>query len=390
MYLLRPAAVTLMITVFAMRVSAQWETLIPDSFITALWVSGDTVIAGSTTGMVRFSDDAGATWTSIDAGLPNGYVTEIERSRNGRFFCAVQSQLFWSEDLVSWSLANSFGSGITCLATAGDTILCGAEFNGGLHASLNNGSSWSMISSGLLVQYATSVVMHGGSIYFSAFGQDLIHRTNDMGNTWTPVINGLSNASVFYLYSDGDLYAGAINAMYKLVGGSWQSFPALTIDQYLDVDSEGDVLTVNGGDGRITFSSDAGATWYTSSIPDATCCGVSVVGVSGAFIYAGGMGLHRFSKEIWSGIDPTGTRNEALSAWPNPTNASCRITLNEPIQQAAQISISDLHGRTQGSVPFIANKTEVQLDLSSVAPGVYAIRVVNGSRAEMVNVVVIR
>ena len=151
--------ILLLLTVLSItQLQAQWVPMIGDSLtIRGLTSHGDTIIAGTTTGRIFVSPDLGDTWTERSAGLPAQTVINIGVTANGSIICNIAQKICRSSDWQTWEevYVSPLGSGFS-LAIIDSLIMFGTHSNGALHASLDNGDTWSILGTGFIAGVGAS------------------------------------------------------------------------------------------------------------------------------------------------------------------------------------------------------------------------------------------
>jgi hypothetical protein len=138
--------------------SAQWQqTGLPDSMaVTALGRKGSFLFAGTAWDGVYRSSDEGATWTSMNNGLPSPPASQPATWHSALAFAALGRYIVVSlsndglyrsaDDGASWQrVYGNYGNPITCLI-ATDTLILGGEptIYGGLLRSSDSGGTWQL------------------------------------------------------------------------------------------------------------------------------------------------------------------------------------------------------------------------------------------------------
>ena len=191
---------------------AQWWTS-TENFgwaIECLTISGNNVLAGSTSGLF-LSTDNGTKWIRITSGLPNDYAPNVLAVNNETVFMVVSIpnssfvNIYRStDDGFNWSKIDfKFNNGITSFAFIGSNIFAGC-YNGGIYVSPDNGASWAFRNEGfpkdssgsyLMIPYAMAVQ---GSIIFAGIGDYWescgLFLSADSGKSWNAT--GLMNVHI--------------------------------------------------------------------------------------------------------------------------------------------------------------------------------------------------
>ncbi|MES2395468.1 MAG: T9SS type A sorting domain-containing protein, partial [Bacteroidota bacterium] len=159
--------------------------------------------------------------------------------------------------------------------------------------------------------------------------------SNDDGNTWTQVNNGLTNTNVSTLTTSGTrVYAGTFGGVFSSIdnGTNWTAkntgltdLDVMTITMY-----EEKVFAGTDG-GGIFYSSDTGNTW-TAANTGLTSFSVFASAISGSSIFAGTKGGGVFKRPlgdfgISAGINKTSTNTAQVNIYPNPFSISSTIEI---------------------------------------------------------------
>ncbi|MBI5020536.1 MAG: T9SS type A sorting domain-containing protein, partial [Ignavibacteriales bacterium] len=334
-------------------------------------ISGDEIFASSGLygGMFRSIDD-GMTWT--EAGLPGKYVLNIT--------------------------VKSFGLGATKMF---------AGTNGqGAFLSVDNGTSWNPINTGLTSNYVRTFLISDSGI-FAGTG-DGVFRSTDDGTSWNPA--GLTGNNISGLAMVGtDLFAWPrMSAAYRSTdqGSSWTP----VMDNSTPVRITGIVATPNGGGDNniiastwgngIVLSTDNGTTWTRTDTGLATQLSMAITLV-GSDLYAGswGQGVWRRPlaevttsvKEILESEIPKAVALE--QNYPNPFNPVTTIRYQLPVNSRVTLKVFDVLGR---EVATLADEVEeagyksVTFNASILSSGVYYYRLSAGSYIETKKLLLLR
>lgn len=345
---------------------AQWQPVDTTADVTALFSAGDTLIWGTSNGLVRWSDDQGQTWGDISGSLPPGYVDNIGKGAGERLFCTVGSLVYRADELGAWEGAASLGGGATCMAIDDSLILVGAEFSGGLQRSQDNGMSWAYVGAPMVNCYMTSVATDGHTIWASRFGDDAM-VSMDSGSTWVP-IPGLEGINVFCLYRSEGLYAGDdINI--HCPGTPWVTHQVDA--QTLDMDRSSGYLAACGTFPGVFVSSDYCASWQPIEA-GYTTFQINQIAFIGTVIYAGNYdGLWKLDLDTWSGIRKSLVA-EQVRLWPNPVRQEFSFSLPETVHGPVDIDLLDMSGRIVASRRSMT--TTGSMSVGDCAPGRYMAR----------------
>jgi photosystem II stability/assembly factor-like uncharacterized protein len=255
------------------------STGLTSSFIYSLTVSGADIYALTDAGPFKSSNN-GTNWAPVGTGLPCclGFYTIIEKDPSGGIYLFVNrdvwklssnvwtrfdspiitplngtlksvyfvsaSEFFVSVDGVSlykttnsgqtWTAVNNGYTGLgvnQILFTDNSRILMASGYNG-MRRSLDDGTSWDLLNTGVTARYISHFLKIGSTIF--AYGNGIIKSTNN-SDTWTEVNAGsgfgnpvptfnriVSNDGVTMYSYDGGFYNTATNSQENTFG-LWKS-----------------------------------------------------------------------------------------------------------------------------------------------------------------------
>jgi hypothetical protein len=160
--------------------------------ITAVTVSGDTVMAGADVGGLFVSRDRGATWSAPSGGKNPLEVHQIALAADGSAWAAAAEGVFRSADLSTWEPVGF--DAITPFAN--DTSTNSDTFAHSVQSIAPDPSDPDRVWIGL-GRATTPLVTRQRSQPWQ------VYRTDDAGETWIPLL-ALPGAHVFSLVADGD------------------------------------------------------------------------------------------------------------------------------------------------------------------------------------------
>jgi photosystem II stability/assembly factor-like uncharacterized protein len=288
----------------------------------------------------------GAARTGIQTSTDNGASWNFEPFSNGAFsFSAVGStiylgsnnKVFKSTDLgATWiDMSTGLGKGgIQALLYDGTTLFAGTPADAaGIYRSTNGGQSWDPAAAGLPIASEIRSMISFGAYVFAGTEGDGIYRSSDHGDTWskTDVNNALlANALVLtFCVKDNNLFAGAINGIYKSTNGgatferTLDGFPPnIGVTAYSLTASGGNVVAAvnvsfspSDGLAGIFYSPDDGSTWHQGTLPIEPTAVTAVASDGSSLAYAGVFGQSSSVKGLYKSTDAgvTWTQRQALN-----------------------------------------------------------------------------
>ncbi|HET7153215.1 MAG TPA: T9SS type A sorting domain-containing protein, partial [Candidatus Kapabacteria bacterium] len=187
--------------------------------VTCIIANGNDMYAGTWLQGVSHSTDNGATWTTIDSGLPapssmNVYALALS---NNVLLAGTDHGLYISSNSgTSWDSVKSSWIYPECFLVNGNMILAGTYSNGVIR-STDNGHTWVEANNGITGKYnikqVNTLCGYGNKVYAGAY--EGVYVSSDNGDSWTAISNGLpqqQSPNIQAVVAVGNvLYAGTDN-----------------------------------------------------------------------------------------------------------------------------------------------------------------------------------
>lgn len=155
------------------------------------------LLAGSTGKLYR-STDFGQNWISIDNNQINDNVNDIAVNSSGDIFAATYGGVFRStNDGTSWTQVNNgflYNYAYAVEINDDDDIFVTGEMSG-IYKSTNNGDSWSAVLTATLPAYDI-VINDLGDIFVSSIQSKGVLRSIDNGTSWQQINSGLYSYNI--------------------------------------------------------------------------------------------------------------------------------------------------------------------------------------------------
>jgi len=224
-----------------------------------------------------------AQWASTPA-PSGGTITAFTVCRGFLFAGAAADGVYRSSDngtgwtVVSSGLANT---GVWALAVR-DTVLYAGTYGGGVFFSNDAGATWSAAGDGISNPYVLSLACDGTRLYAGTIGG--LFRSDDGGMGWVEMDNGMTTIAVRSLAIIGtSLYAGTYGGGIFVStdqGDTWSACSdGLTSLSVLNITHMGTTL-FTGTYGGMFRSTNAGAEWSPMSLDASNSAGPPAAGPS--------------------------------------------------------------------------------------------------------------
>ncbi len=189
------------------------NTGVTSNYIYSLAYSNSTIYAGSGNKGVFVSSSKGANWTESNAtlnGLSNNWVRCVTTFGSKVFAGTFSGGVCMSDNKgASWTIINNglLNRDVLSLAFNGSILFAGTN-DGGVFLSQDTGLQWNLC--GLQAASTISFTSVGNSVFAGVWGNYGVHVTTDLGNSWTPLYNGISNRTIRAItHLDSTLIAGS-------------------------------------------------------------------------------------------------------------------------------------------------------------------------------------
>ncbi len=176
--------------------------------------------AGGTAGVYK-SIDNGLNWTSITALSAGNYYgiscigsyVFAGRRYGGGVYSSTNGGVNWSQVNIGLTCDS-----VTRLVNAGNVLF--AVTMQGTFKTTNYGINWSKVTT--LPDYSITLFSSGNTLYTANVNSNLLY-SNDFGNTWTPLNNGLTGYIIDLVQQSNNFYAATGAGIFKSTnsGSSW-------------------------------------------------------------------------------------------------------------------------------------------------------------------------
>lgn len=376
----------------------------------AVFVTGDTVVAGSDS-VVWLSTNGGAAWT---ASAPVGVAPAVMDAvwfRDGRLWAGTGGQgVFTSDDLgASWQprsdgLAGGlFGSHnyITAFVARDDRLYAGTGGAGVFSRPLFENGPWQPTGGELDANQASGVdelAAHGGRILVASGANGLVHR-NDGGAPWTEMfldntglLPGLDVTTVEW--TGTAWMVGTNHGFYRSAdgAGAWV-FTGLnlgsTIDSRIAAGGGRAFVCVNRSSGGVLrWTRDDGSTW---NVMETIPAWPTELALQGNRLWASRFDGLWYRDVSTLDVPPPVARPGLLAVrGAHPVRGS-EVLLGFHLdgRATARLELFDTAGRrvraTEQALP--PGEHELAMDVRGIAPGVYHARLTAGARTETLRLV---
>jgi photosystem II stability/assembly factor-like uncharacterized protein len=270
-----------------------------------------------------------------------------------------------------WSRVNTTFTGQAICSTSNKVFIGGY----GLYESGNNGKTWKMVSNSLIGSNTINSLVSSGTNIYAAIGGNVVY-SNDNGATWQLPVK----PTVGYIFSlfihNNRIFAGTQSGVYYSDDGGahWESSNALPsnihINQFAAKDN---IIFAACSTYGIFVSFNGGNSWQliTDDLMNTKCVTVAVLN---DYVY-----VSPYNSSVWfrkiteiPNIIKKEYSASSIVLYPNPTTG---IFQASGLTAHSTVCINNIVGE---QVYFsVTNNSELQIDLSRLAKGVYFLNVMN-------------
>lgn len=380
------------------------------------------------------------TWFQLNSGTDSTLYDVCFINQDTGFVCGDGILLKTTNGGSNWTIINTgFNVHFRCIRFLDANIGFIGDGEGTLIKTMDGGSTWANIAPDMpghffggnwFIDASTGVVAIGNAIYSA--GQ--IFKTTDGGATWNPTYSSDDWINYFYFSDNVHGYATGNNGKVFRTSDGGTTWDSLNVDTNIWMSGvyflDPDVGYVGGGScvsypyistGSTWKTTDGGATWqeqtngssgaklfFTSLNTGynlwANCTGAGTLlkttdggntwnneptpvnGLRGIFFISSsnGFAVGDYGVIIKYGIQTSTSdlvSDRTISVFPNP--AANNINIISSLE--SQIIISDIQGQAVLNKSIKQGKTDI--DLSSLAKGVYILRLYNKDKSEVIKII---
>jgi photosystem II stability/assembly factor-like uncharacterized protein len=294
---------------------------LPDTDISSISVnSADEVFTGANRRGIAYSDDNGLNWQSKIGGLKAETILKVNYGPGNLILAGSFSYLYRSNDYgLTWNLTGPSDIGtIQDIAVNKNDEIFVAFAGGGVHRSVDVGATWTYLPNGMTDYYVQALAINpSGHIFAGTRGG--VFRSTDNGQNWLVKNGGLSTLEIhdIAINSDGYIFVGNIDGVYKSTnnGESWQlvisGMTAHNISA-LAINSKGYIFAGDGNGGGLYRSANNGDTWALTQLQDVFVASLAINSEDHLVANNGWEGVV-YSKDDGASWEPL---NGGLDFWP--------------------------------------------------------------------------
>jgi photosystem II stability/assembly factor-like uncharacterized protein len=351
-----------------------------------LAVSGKAVFAGTTgNGLYRTSNE-GDTWTRVRNDTTY-YGLQYLAATPATVFAMAWSDsgdnvLRTTDNGSTWASIDNIRE-MNAFVSTGTTLFAG--MGGRLIRSTDEGLTWN--EGGVPAHHDISALALIDTTLFAGDLAGNVNRSTDHGNTWMPG-GSQGNVSAFAVI-DTILLVGSYGAISRSTdkGNSWDM--VLLENESFNAFAATDRMLFAGSDRGMYVSSDSAKTWRAASdgLPDGS---IHSLAVSGKMVFAAtDSGVYRSDiSRLQSGVFDRGTlwHSSLLGIQPNPAHEVLGIDYDPGAKGVIEL-FSSLGERM---INVHEDDTGItKIDVGSMKPGIYLLRVRSGSTAAIRTVMIV-
>ncbi len=276
---------------------------IANSFINNLTVNENKIYASTNKGLF-VSNDNGNNWTDLyimdhlyTIGVADSSIfvqhtyTEIHHPFN------TYNTLYLSTDNGnSWTAQNFLFNCMYAFVKKGNNYY--AATNNGVYQLIKNGNNWTAVNIGLLSVFVNSLIVNGNTIFAYSYNNGIFKTTNN-GVSWTPVTIGNSNSEItsFAKNNNSIFAATSYNYINQTCEGIYRSNNNgntwIAVNNGLPDSTSFNLYSINGKaifastNNALYLSNNNGDSWDSVSLGMLSNINISTIALNDSLIFAG-------------------------------------------------------------------------------------------------------
>jgi len=323
---------------------SQWQQVYGSPYIYSIHSQESNIFAGTGYGLFVSSNN-GSNWTQTSL---NNNVLSLAVTGNYLIAGTSSNGIYRSSNNgANWLSTNITGQMIRTLAVSGNNVFAG--FTNGVYISTNSGTNWQPISINFEVN---ALAVSANNIYGGTYSMGVFVTANN-GTNW--VQTSLKNRYIRSLSTSGNfVYAGPYAYGVYISsnnGTNWSQ--ALAGKNVFTISSSG-TLVYAGCDSGIYVSNDNGATWIQKNKGFGSYHSVGSTHIFNNYLFAGkeplsGIGIFRRPLSEFSALTQVSVEIPSsfkLSQnYPNPFNPITNINFSIPKAGFVKLLVHDMKGK---------------------------------------------
>jgi photosystem II stability/assembly factor-like uncharacterized protein len=377
-----------MFAIVTLVLSQEWQSCnsgLPNLSARTIVASGNSLYLSLLKNGIYVSNDNGVSWSSKSSEIDGKYLNKIAIADSSIYVTTINAGLLFSSNLgKTWTTIGQFTDELTDIKILGDTIFLGSA--AGFFKSVNKGTDWVQINSGLKSDIILALGFLGNNILAGSFTEGFYSKAKN-GNEWVQLNEGLTYKRVYDIAVDGEnIFLSTCNENNKSKGSvfvstnsglSWKDIdPTSQQERYFSIFYY-DNKVFAGGMGKIFVWKKTDNSWdeISTGLPKNAVTSLTVLD---NYLYAAiqNSGVYRFDLLA---LDVRDSRPcELLSLTPNPADDFLTVNLKpsegfEP-SEGSEIQIYNTLGE---KVMAVGNndRCSVQINISALPKGMYFVKV---------------
>ena len=347
-----------------------------------------TLVAAGYSSSIFISTDNGINWRNCKNNLPYDTYFSAAINNSGIYVGTASYGVYKSIDSgLTWTPINNGITNywVTSLVAKGSLIFAGT--NDGVFFSGNNGSSWLPRNNGIdQPMIVNMIVCDSTALAVSVSG---FFSSKDDGLNWTPITD--IYPGVRYLSAEGkkiltSCSCGHDSSVWLSVdeGNNWSPATGnLRLEVSYSLAAYDNTLFVGTSNSGVYYSIDNGSNWYTINEGLPANSGIKTIFTTDNYLYASTLyqGLYRRPlSEIYTGENVIND-NPFFKIYPNPTTGKIKIEIIEKSPcESYIIKIYDVYGKLIDKYD-LTNSLIKELSLNKISKGIYFVNIKSGIKS---------
>ena len=373
----------ILLIIYGSTANAQWvlsNTGLSNPGVFSFLINGANTFVGTNVG-IDLSTNNAATWSSSLGGtypaltLASDGTNIFAGTQSGGAYLSVNNGSTWTP-VDSGLTSNEIYS----IAISGTNVFAGT-LGGGVFLSTNNGTFWTAVNTGLTNLNVLSVAINGTNIFAGTMGGGVFLSTNN-GASWAAINTGIPSGADIraFLFSGTNIFAASNSGIYLStnVGSTWATTnTGLTTVNVYSLALAGSAILAGTDGGGVFLSNNNGANWTTfnTGFPSFGIAFALAVNTTTIFVAMYSDGVYTRQLSQINDVTEINNQQSIITIYPNP--ATSQLTITSEAEKIKGVKVYTILGSEVLTNPqgFKNLAGLITIDISKETQGIYFVEI---------------